>query len=490
MKTTKKIFAILLAVMLVVSLAANISAAGSGTITITNATVGKDYGLYKVFDADVDPVDDTKVIYTYTATGATDPFLVALQASGSPFTVTLKSGNVYNVYSEESAEDITTFLTAQKTAGNLTQIGTDVTASTSTVVFSGVDAGYYFITSTLGSEVTITTSKPSAEVIDKNGLPGPGPDPDDPTGKHYKVLTDSTFATTDTDGKNSASYGDTVYYQLQLATTNYKGADLIYQYVAHDKVDAGIELDTSNIKVLVDGVDITIGCTIDTAPTDGDTFDVTIPWASSGTPLYSNGAVVYVQVTGTVTTAAVPGTPVTNSGVFSYNDETAPTPAVVETTTYSVDVVKTDGSNLLVPGAKFKLYDASTGGNVIKVTKDSDGVYHVDASGSEEMETNGGLLTIKGLAGDTSYYLEETFAPAGYVALTSRQEIALTDANLTATVSGSTYESGGVQIINEKMGELPSTGGIGTTIFYVVGSVLVLGAVLLLITKKRVNADK
>ena len=46
---------------------------------------------------------------------------------------------------------------------------------------------------------------------------------------------------------------------------------------------------------------------------------------------------------------------------------------------------------------------------------------------------------------------------------------------------------GGVHIINKTGAELPSTGGMGTTIFYIIGSVLVLAAVVLLIVRKRMS---
>ena len=99
-----------------------------------------------------------------------------------------------------------------------------------------------------------------------------------------------------------------------------------------------------------------------------------------------------------------------------------------------------------------------------------------------EIEANQGdaknLATIKGLDKDTnvSYWLEETVAPKGYNKLSARQEV---KAGGTATIN----------VINEKGAELPSTGGIGTTIFYIVGAILVIGAGVVLVTRRRMNAN-
>ena len=111
-----------------------------------------------------------------------------------------------------------------------------------------------------------------------------------------------------------------------------------------------------------------------------------------------------------------------------------------------------------------------------------------------------------------SYYLRETKAPAGYnllkndisVTITatldkSENTPALTELKLSvkddktgaeATENNGSVDTGIVatDVVNNSGTELPSTGGIGTTIFYVLGSILVIGAVVLLITKKRMSA--
>ena len=137
---------------------------------------------------------------------------------------------------------------------------------------------------------------------------------------------------------------------------------------------------------------------------------------------------------------------------------------------------KTDGTNFL-NGAGFKLYDAATDGNMITVNKDNKG-YYVDANADEEiMVDNANGVNVRGLEPGT-YYLEETTVPDGYNKLSAREEVTITT-GATETVE--------ITVINNAGAQLPSTGGIGTTIFYVVGGVLVLAAVVLLVTKKRMS---
>lgn len=106
-----------------------------------------------------------------------------------------------------------------------------------------------------------------------------------------------------------------------------------------------------------------------------------------------------------------------------------------------------------------------------------------------------GELVINGLA-DGTYYLTETKAPKGYNLL--REPVKVTighkDANGKLTETSfvgnqtETDTSGVVKVENNAGAELPSTGGIGTTVFYVLGSAMALGAVILLVTKKRMAA--
>ena len=152
--------------------------------------------------------------------------------------------------------------------------------------------------------------------------------------------------------------------------------------------------------------------------------------------------------------------------------------------------MKTDGDNKVLDGAEFKLYDAKTDGNEIPLVKVSDGVYRFAKGGETGVAatTKNGQLEIKGFDANTTYWLEETKAPEGYNKLAGRVEIAVKNANIDATVDGGIWHEGdgGVHIVNKTGSELPSTGGIGTAIFYALGGALVLGAIVFL-SRKRVK---
>jgi LPXTG-motif cell wall-anchored protein len=87
-----------------------------------------------------------------------------------------------------------------------------------------------------------------------------------------------------------------------------------------------------------------------------------------------------------------------------------------------------------------------------------------------------------------TYYLEETVTPTGYNKLAARQKFIISDGNLDATFNGEIYSTGsGVHVVNKNDTMLPETGGIGTTLFYVVGGILVAGSIVFLVTRKRMG---
>ena len=123
-----------------------------------------------------------------------------------------------------------------------------------------------------------------------------------------------------------------------------------------------------------------------------------------------------------------------------------------------------------------------------------------DQSDATTLETSGtGNILIEGLNVGT-YYLEETEAPAGYNKLTEPIEVeinattSITSGSETVQYKNSNEDSytqatdATVKVLNQAGKQLPSTGGIGTTIFYVIGGGLMAVAAVLLVTKKRMNS--
>lgn len=462
MKTLKKLGSFLLAAIMMMALAVPVAAAGNGKITITNASASQTYTAYKVFDA------------TYNETTKTTAYSVqagdvktAAEAANSPFVVasSQNSEGAYAVSLKEGAttQDVLNWMEANK--GSFTEAGTQTPVSGNTVEFD-VAYGYYYITSSLGAAVTVNTNTPSVEVIDKNTT-----NPDIPSDGGKKIVTGENT----TVSANSAAIGDTVDFQVTFNATNFETKDgvttKITEYTITDTPNA-LKIDADTIVVTVDGVPVEP--TVKTVDAQTGIMTIKLAWVdAAGNSIYASPAAVKVTYSAVVTADAQDGS-ATNGATISYNDKEIEG-GTTETKTYSFELTKTDNENAQLTGAEFRLYDAQTGGNEIAVVKNQDGSYRVAAAEEGGVVIEAGKVTVKGLKGDTTYYLEETKAPEGYNMLTERVPVTI----------GTTNTS--VSVINESGAELPSTGGMGTTIFYVLGGLMVVFAGVLLITKKRMS---
>ena len=509
MKHARKLATLLLALVMVLSLATTAFAAeNDGSITISNATVGETYAVYKVFDL---TYTDNAVAYSYTKTGETDALYDALTGESSPFVLTAATTeNVYNVSlkAEKTAADISAFLTTN--IGLLTKSGEIKGAATNQVKFENLPYGYYYITSSLGAVVTIDSAKKDVTVIDKNQKPGWDPeDPSNPdeSGKQGKFVA---TAADDTYGKTStAAIGDTAYFKINAFAPKYAGDKMVAAYTFTDTLGDGFTYN-NDLKVALNGAVLTSGYTV---TPNGQTITIVV---NAGTiadyPVEAHLSITYsatvdkdavydntntVSMSWTVYPNDGNGDPDPSKPPYNPNDPTDPkNPDDSKTDTYvfgfNIQKYKEEakeGNELT--GATFKLYDVATDGNEIPVVKVSDGVYRVasveetNAEGFVSAEIEAGAAQIFGLDAKT-YYLEETVAPDGYNILTERQAVRISSEaeNHTNGIQNATTD-----VINKSGTLLPSTGGMGTTLFYVLGSVMVLAAVVLLVTKKRMSVN-
>lgn len=553
MKRFKRLLA--LTVALVMMLAMSITALAA-TITVENAVKGETYTAYKIFDVTTSVSGEGKT-YAYTMAakiGTVDNPWVSIvrgytveksdakgnnseqklavfdlnqDTSGTnQYVVTIntyenKEGKIISLF--ESEADAAGF--AQHLATHIPESGlienTDyfkVTAGSTgedgkvTVSFENenLSAGYYFVTTSLGTLCVLDTSADDVVIGEKNSVPI----------LEKKILVE-TVNGSDVNSAlvddTTASIGDTIIYQITI--TDGKGTDKAI--TVHDVMEPGLTLKKNNEDDLAkaftikaykaDDQEITMDseCSWSVSPGNKDnegaascTFEIIFndKYISA---LGENDKIVITYSAKLNANAEIASDTNDNTAWLVYSQQISEKDTVT-VTTYEVDMVKTgekndtSGSYPVLGGAKFKLYDSATGGTEItlkKVTDTTNGDYYCPVFGDEKAsEIELGEATIRGL-GNGTYYLEETVAPAGYNGLTERKMFTINGANLTNTKANNNIYSRadndtGLQIINKAGSLLPSTGGMGTTIFYVIGGILVIGAGVLLITKRRMDDTK
>lgn len=470
MKKIRNVIAFLVAAFALLFTGSQVFADTTGTITVQNAEIGKVYKIYKLFDATVGA--NGEIAYTLPSGKTLDSTGETYFTVDSARNVTAKNGlDVSN----------TTFQNWAKTFG--TQVGSDVTATSNTVTFDNLPFGYYYIESELGTVITIDSTTPSANVVDKNtGAPTT------PTGGGKTVTTaaDPTTGVT----KSTAAIGDTVHYTIKFNATNYivisNEGKKITNYTVVD-TPSNLTITNGTVHVKVGDTDVTTNTTVTIDPTTSK-LTISIPWVDgSGNPLYTTPSEVTVTYDAVVKTGAISSDSLlgkaTNKATITYNygDNSGSIPTnEVEVDTLGIAVRKQNESNGLLSGAQFKLYDAVTGGNEIKFVHVSGDYYRRAteseiAAGTSIVDTiPAGAPYLVGLDKGT-YYLEEVKAPAGYNKLTTRQSVEVTGDGAQAVV------------VNKAGTELPSTGSFGTRMLYVVGAVAILVASVYMVAKRRVK---
>ena len=485
-KTFKKLMAALLAVVLLCAMAvpafaAEDTATGSGTITIDKAINGETYTAYKIFDVVSSKVETGgSKTYVYTVAEGWAGFFE--QSNVRDYVTVDKNGQPAWVEGKKSDTDLQAFakLALDYASKTSTITGKTATAADNKAVITDLTAGYYVVSTTAGSLCILNTNGSDLKINEKNEAPT------------IDKKIDGNKTT------NDAAIGDVVNYTVTIHAK--KGAT---GYVLTDTMTKGLTFNPDSLTVktgtstLSKDTDYTVDVN-STPDTDGNTnFKVTFKDSYLNT--IDNDTDIVVSYTATVNkNAEISTTGNTNTAQLKYGNNST-VQSTTTTYSYKFDLVKTDNSKKLLTGAKFKLYDSQTSTTPVKLIKDATtGNYRVAEKNEDgavaEIEINSyNAVTISGLNKKT-YYLEETLAPEGYNKLTERQPVELgkegfvENATLTGSgVKGAEWTSGGVQVINNTGATLPSTGGMGTTLFYVIGGGLMVAAVVLLVTKKRME---
>ncbi|MCD7804168.1 MAG: LPXTG cell wall anchor domain-containing protein [Oscillospiraceae bacterium] len=417
--------------------------------------------------------------------------------------------------------------------------------SSNEATISGLDAGYYYVTTTVGTVVstgTTPTTGTTTTIQDKNN---------DPTVTKYVYdgeetdtapsVTSTTGWDTDAEesvtGNSDAEIGETVWYKSVV--TNVYGQSSLKLI---DTLSTGLTLNINTGDIVVT-LYYGTGATTPQVLTADDDYTITTTAQSftidfaklldSSTNSSKVDSTCYIVVTysavlnenATVYNSTDKGSN-TNTTYVAYGQSSESARDITKTYTYAANIFKYQGTvdeNNALSNASFIILDSDKT-HYAKFTLES-GVYVFagwenytnDASATENgsgyyytLTTDGtGLLQLAGLDGETSYYIHETAAPTGYNLMTSDLLFFIagsepatigqtqgtvygstteTTSSITdsVTISGTTYTA--ITIKNETGTGLPATGGIGVTIFYVVGGILILAAAgVIVINRKKIK---
>lgn len=495
-KAMKKLMAALLAVAMVCAMAIPAFAAGGagattgeGKITIDNAVIGHTYKIYRILNLQY---NETAKSFRYEKNNKWGAFVdeqsdkLAVDANG---VVTWKEG----VSAEKDGAPIKALAIAAgqyvKDQGTAFAADDSKVAASSTVIFDNLPLGWYLVVSDLTSDAicSIDTTAKQVTIKEKNGVP--------------TVTKEVEYASGSWGQGNDGNVGDTVNFQTTINVTDGDPTN----YVLHDQMSKGLTFKENSIAVKVNDTLIT-NYTVEYTNTDKCTFEISFP---NGT-LHTNDTVV-VTYSATINNDAVVGTTGNeNETWLKYGDNGETTHGKTKTYTWSFNIFKyfTDSNNDMqyLADVEFVLYRKD---NTAKKTEYAQFDSNNKLTGWTATESEAGKLRtnatsnvcVEGLDAGT-YFLKETATPVGFNSLTSDVEVQIT--SNCNTLTGANYaveyrmdnEEGFtdtdeqekvVPIENNRGTTLPSTGGIGTTIFYVVGGGLMAAAAILLITKKRME---
>ena len=479
MKLSRKILSLVLALAMVMGLATTAFAeeggetTTNGSITITNALGGETYNAYQILY--LESYNAEKKIYAYKANSAWEEWLRTQTTY-----VSFDSQGYVTWVKDASAADF-----AKAAKGQLsgkTPAGSAKPTADESATISNLKLGYYLVDSTVGALCELNTTKPNMRITDKNTKPT----------IEKKVQEDSDKKWGDV---NDADIGQTVNFKSTVSAK--PGAR---KYVVHDKMDSHLEF--VSVTSITAGATLTEGAGSDytvvtTGLNDGCTFHIV--FTKTYLDSITDDTNIVINYTAKLTSDAVAGTGYVNETWLDYGDNQYTEHDSTTTYTWKLPIYKyhMDGdTKKALPGAEFILYKGSEESKVYaQVTKGKlTGWTTTKTDATTLVSDNNGTIEVEGLDADT-YYLEETKAPGGYnkladpVKVEISHTVSVEGAHMTHTLKQDTTNSvEKVEIENKSGTELPSTGGIGTTIFYVLGSILVIGAVVLLITKKRMSA--
>lgn len=461
MKLIKKIAAMLFAFAMVFSMTGVVQAdeKTDGSITINNAIEGQTYTIYKILD--LESYDGNN--YSYKAESGWDEFITG---AGKSYLKTNENGYVEFVGTEADMPAFAKSALQFAKDNGLAKVASKTADATNTVTFGTLSLGYYLIDSSTGALCSLDTTRPTATVQEKNSVPTVD-----------KTILDSNNTTK----KNSANIGDTVLFKTTIDVE--KGAE---NYVLHDKMDAGLTFDSiHSVQAHQPSPVLKKDCILQTENLGDDcTFHLVF------TQEYLNNLTdsheIDVVYGATVNENAKINQANTNQTWLTYGDNKKSNVDETQTFSFGIPVFKYTGlTKTGLADAQFKLYNDEACKDEVKLTKADDHTYRVDPKGNATMVSPiDGKFNVNGLKAGT-YYLKEMAAPKGYNKLANPIKVTIDNDGKITTVDGKTTTEVGVE--NKSGTLLPSTGGMGTTLIYLAGIVLVVLSGYVLISKRRAS---
>lgn len=510
MKKAKKIVSLMLALVMVLSMAITAFAEDSATetpkpytITVTDVTEGEKYSIYKMLDLSVDNAEDPKA-FSYTVDEDWEAFFTE-EGAGAAYVDINEDGYVTWKEGMGTAEKMEAFgKAAQKYAEKYAEEKSvapekTITAGEATsITFDDLKAGYYLITSTAGTKAIVDTTptKPNPTIKEKN------------EGHRVDKLVQE-----DSDQnwykENSAEIGQTVDFKTKITIKT--GAKNL---VMHDRMEDGLTFNKDSVVVtgpkteeypdgvvLVEGTDYVLVTEGLAEESDGETCTFEVRFTQAYLDSLKSDTQVVVTYSAVLNENADKVNGEHNDAGLTWGENSKTEWIETTTKTYQFELLKYDAKDeekKPLAGAEFELHRGDAKGCsdkcasiklVQKEENDSYVVYRLataqDSSDSVQTKivTGNKKIMIYGLDLDDEYHLKEVKAPEGYNLLKDSVSVVIKKDENGKVICK-------LEVANNSGTELPSTGGIGTTVFYIVGSVLVCAAVVLLITRKRMSINE